>query len=249
MIRHIVLMCAALCATPLVWADTDTVNDPVEPMNRAFYRFNDGLDKVALKPAAKAYVAVVPYSGRVAFSNFANNFGDLPSAVNDLLQGKVAEALSDAGRFLINTTLGIGGAIDVASEMGLEKRNEDFGQTLGVWGLGSGPYLVLPFLGPSTVRDVSALPVDYALGARHLLIERVAVRNSIAVMTVVDRRASLLGAEDALDEAALDQYAFLRNFYLQRRQSQIYDGNPPRKAEERFDEDEPGPEPLPGEKK
>jgi len=213
--------------------------DPIEPVNRAIFSFNDGVDKYALKPAAQGYVAVVPLPARVAFSNFIDNFKDLPNAFNNLLQGKVSDAASDVGRILVNTTLGIGGAIDVASEMGLEKHNEDFGQTLGRWGMGPGPYLVLPLLGPSTLRDTAALPVDYYSGGRHLVIDDVPTRNIITGVDVLNKRAALLGADDALGEAALDKYGFVRNFYLQRRVSLIYDGQPPR---EKFDDEdaEPG---------
>ncbi|GAA5179196.1 hypothetical protein GCM10025771_20640 [Niveibacterium umoris] len=206
--------------------------DPAEPFNRAMYSFNDGLDKIVLKPLAKGYVAIVPMPARVGFGNFINNFRDIPNALNNLFQGKVGQAASDVGRIAINSTFGILGVIDVASEMGLERHNEDFGQTLGWWGVPSGPYLVLPLFGPSTVRDTFALPVDYATAGRHLVIESVAVRNSLTGLEFVNDRANLLDAEKALDEAALDKYVFIRNFFLQRRQSLVYDGNPPRPKDE-----------------
>ena len=202
--------------------------DPIEPFNRAMYSFNDGLDRVALKPLAQGYAAAVPLPARVGFGNFINNFRDIPNVINNLLQGKLGEAASDVGRIALNSTFGILGVIDVASEFGLERHNEDFGQTLGRWGVSSGPYVVLPLLGPSTLRDTAALPVDYYTGGRHLVIESVAVRNSLAGLEVVNDRANLLDAEKALDEAALDKYVFIRNFYLQRRQNLVYDGNPPR---------------------
>lgn len=202
--------------------------DPAERFNRAMYAFNDGLDRAALKPLAQGYAAVVPLPARVGFGNFVNNFRDIPTALNNLLQGKFGQAASDVGRIALNSTFGILGVIDVASEFGLERHNEDFGQTLGWWGVPSGPYLVLPLFGPSTVRDAAALPVDYYSGGRHLVIDSVAVRNSITGLELVNDRANLLDTEKALDEAALDKYVFIRNFYLQRRQNLVYDGNPPR---------------------
>jgi phospholipid-binding lipoprotein MlaA len=213
-------------------AQAQSVDDPAEPFNRAMYSFNDGLDRFALKPLAQAYDFVTPLPLRVGFTNFINNFRDIPNAINNLLQGKVVAAVSDVGRIAVNSSFGILGVIDVATEFGLERHNEDFGQTLGYWGMPSGPYVVLPFYGPSTVRDTFALPVDYAFAGRHLVIERVAIRNTLTGFELINDRAALLGAEKALDEAALDKYAFIRNFYLQRRQSLVYDGNPPRPKDE-----------------
>ncbi|WP_417068229.1 VacJ family lipoprotein [Niveibacterium terrae] len=201
--------------------------DPFESFNRSVYSFNDKLDRYALKPAAQGYVAAVPLPARVAFSNFVGNFGDVPNAMNNLLQGKFSAAASDVGRVLLNSTLGVLGFVDVASEVGLEKHNKDFGQTLGYWGLKSGPFLMLPLLGPSTVRDAAALPVDYLSSPRSYVIKSVPARNSISGVAVIDIRAGLLGTDQTFDEAALDKYSFLRNFYLQRRQSLIYDGAPP----------------------
>jgi phospholipid-binding lipoprotein MlaA len=209
--------------------------DPFEGFNRGVYSFNDKLDRYALKPAAQGYVAAVPLPARVAFSNFVGNFGDVPNAMNNLLQGKLSAAASDVGRILLNSTLGVFGFVDVASEIGLEKHNKDFGQTLGYWGLKSGPYLVLPLLGPSTLRDTAALPVDYLSSPRSYVIKSVPARNSISGVAVVDTRASLLGTDQTLDEAALDKYSFLRNFYLQRRQSLIYDGAPPPEKKDETD--------------
>lgn len=219
----------ALAATS---AAAQSAEDPAESFNRAIYGFNDGLDRVALKPLAQAYDFVAPLPVKVGFTNFINNFRDIPNAINNLLQGKLVNAVSDVGRIALNSSFGILGVIDVATEFGLERHNEDFGQTLGWWGVPSGPYLVLPFWGPSTVRDTAALPVDYAFAGRHLVIERVAIRNTLTGFELINDRAALLGAEKALDEAALDKYAFIRNFYLQRRQSLVYDGQPPRPKDE-----------------
>ena len=214
-----------LAAAP---AAAQSADDPAEPFNRAMYEFNDGLDRVALKPLAQVYDFVTPLPVRVGFTNFINNFRDIPNAINNLLQGKVVDAVSDVGRIALNSSFGILGVIDVATEFGLERHNEDFGQTLGRWGMPSGPYVMLPLFGPSTVRDTFALPVDYAFAGRHLVIERVAIRNTLTGFEQINDRAALLGAEKALDEAALDKYVFIRNFYLQRRQNLVYDGSPPR---------------------
>ncbi|MDQ8021068.1 MAG: VacJ family lipoprotein [Moraxellaceae bacterium] len=205
--------------------------DPWEKFNRGVYAFNDGMDAYFLRPVAVGYTEAVPLPARTWVSNFVGNIGDVWTAVNNLLQGKPANAASDVGRVLINSTLGILGTFDVASEMGLEKNEEDFGQTLAVWGVGDGPYLVLPLLGPRTARDGSALVVDlYAdpVGYYH----SVPVRNVIGGLRVVNTRSQLLGADRVLETAALDKYTYTRDFYLKRRTYLVYDGNPPREAEE-----------------
>ncbi len=233
------LVLVALCLLPLsALADDGVPNDPFEGYNRAIFRFNDGVDRYFLKPLAQGYQAALPLPARVAFTNFVANFADVPNAMNNLLQGKVGEAVSDLGRVLINSTLGIGGAIDVASEFGLAKHNEDFGQTLGVWGFGTGPYIVLPLLGPSSGRDTLALPVDYYSGPRNYVIDDVPTRNIVTGVDIVAKRASLLGADTTLEQASLDKYVFMRNFYFQRRLSQVYDGQPPRSRDDDLDEDE-----------
>jgi phospholipid-binding lipoprotein MlaA len=231
-----------LCRIPLLVLgllafSAHATDDPWEGFNRKVFAFNEGADRIVLKPLAQGYEAGVPLPARVAFTNFVGNFGDIGNAFNNLLQGKVGDALSDVGRILVNTTLGIAGTIDVASEMGLAKHNEDFGQTLGRWGVETGPYLVLPILGPSTLRDTAALPVDYYSNGRDWVIDSVAVRNSITGLNVVSIRAGLLGADTALQEAALDKYSFVRNFFLQRRLNQVFDGNPPRPKQDDADED------------
>jgi len=217
------------CATQLA----PSPRDPLEPMNRAVFEFNDAADKVVFKPVAEGYRAVLPDPVRASVRNFFSNLRDPWIAVNQLLQGKVELALSERWRFIVNSTFGIGGIFDVASDMRLPKHNEDFGQTLGVWGLDTGPYLVIPFWGPSSVRDGVGLVADaYAylpwwipdwLDLQH----RVAWQNSLTALDYVNIRANLLDATNILEEAALDRYAFVRDAYFQRRRNLIYDGNPP----------------------
>ena len=200
--------------------------DPWEGMNRSVYSFNDKLDQVALKPLAKAYVNVVPSPVRTGVNNFFGNLGDVWTATNSLLQFKGQAAVETAMRVVINTTFGLGGLLDVATEMRLPKRKEDFGQTLGHWGVPSGPYVVLPVFGPSTLRDTAALPLD-AKGDLVQQVSDVSTRNSLTVLHATDTRAGLLQAVDVVKEAALDPYSFVRDAYLQKRRNDIYDGNPP----------------------
>ena len=200
--------------------------DPLEPLNRGVYKFNDAVDQAVFKPVAKGYKAVLPNPVRTGVGNFFANIDDALIAVNNLLQFKFGAALSDVGRLLTNTTIGVGGLFDVASGFGLEKHNEDFGQTLGYWGIGDGPFLMLPLLGPSNVRDAVGLAVYYHLDPVWNL-SHIPTRNTLGAIRVVDRRARLLDAEKILDEAALDPYTFLRDAYIQQRRNLIYDGNPP----------------------
>jgi phospholipid-binding lipoprotein MlaA len=207
--------------------------DPLEPMNRAVFEFNDNADRFVFKPVAEGYRAVLPDMVRAGVRNFFSNLRDPWIAVNQLLQGKVEAALSDTWRFIANSTFGLGGIFDIATDMRLPKHNEDFGQTLAVWGVSDGPYLVIPIWGPSTVRDGVGLVADaYAylpwwipdwLDASH----RVAWKNSLTALDFVNIRANLLDATDLLEQAALDRYAFVRDAYFQRRRNLIYDGNPP----------------------
>lgn len=215
--------------------------DPLEPMNRAVFEFNDGVDKVVIKPVAQAYRAVLPQPVRTGVRNFFANLQDPWIGVNNLLQGKVEAGLTDWFRFTTNSTIGFAGILDVASDMRMDKHNEDFGQTLGVWGLPTGDYLVLPFFGPSDVRDGLGLLVDgYGYGGFWLprLIDpphRVAWRNVLSGVDIVQLRAGLLTTEGIFEAAALDRYSFLRDAYLQRRRNLVYDGNPP--PEPRRDEE------------
>lgn len=201
--------------------------DPIEPVNRAVHSFNEGFDRAVLKPVAQGYVAITPSFVRTGLRNFFSNLDDVTVFANDLLQFKLEQGTRDFMRMAFNSSLGMFGLLDVASEMGLQKHNEDFGQTLGYWGVGTGPYLVLPFLGPGNLRDSSAFAVD----SRHTDLARnldhVATRNPVLGLRLVSQRAEFLQAKQAADEAALDNYEFTRDFYLERRRGLVYDGNPP----------------------
>ncbi|OGA44827.1 MAG: hypothetical protein A3G25_08225 [Betaproteobacteria bacterium RIFCSPLOWO2_12_FULL_63_13] len=205
--------------------------DPLQPINRAIFGFNDSFDEFLLKPVAEAYRAALPEPVRTGVTNFFSNIEDVWIGANNLLQGKPEQALQDMLRVVINTIFGIGGLMDVAYDEGLDKHNEDFGQTLGRWGIGSGPYLVLPFFGPSTLRDgVARLGVDNAVDPVWT-IDRVSTRNSLYTVRAVNARAGLLDAARVMEQAALDKYRFVRDAYLQRRRSLIYDGDPPSEPE------------------
>jgi phospholipid-binding lipoprotein MlaA len=212
------LMVAALAGC----ASTNNPSDPLEGMNRAVFTFNDTVDRVALKPAAQAYEKVLPSFVQTGISNFFGNLGDVWTGVNQLLEGNGANGASDFTRVAINSTFGLGGVIDVATEARLPKHRADFGQTLGVWGVGAGPYIVIPILGPSTTRDTVALAVD-TYGDIWRYKRPVNWRNVGYGVRLIDRRAQLLDAGNLLDDAALDKYQFLRDGYLQRRASQIDD--------------------------
>ncbi len=214
-------------------ASTNNPRDPLEPFNRAIYHFNDGLDKVIMKPVATVYRDVLPEFARTGVTNFFNNLYDIITALNNLLQGKIGDAVSDVGRLAVNTTVGVVGLIDVATEIGLEKHKEDFGQTLGRWGIGDGPYLQIPFLGPSSFRDAIGLFGDLKVDPiRWIWRDHVATRNSVWGLYLVNLRANLLESTRILDEAALDPYEFQRDAYLQRRRNLVYDGNPPPQKED-----------------
>jgi phospholipid-binding lipoprotein MlaA len=225
MLALLVSLLMAGCAT------TRDNPDPWEPLNRKTYAFNDVLDRNVMKPVAQGYQKVTPAFVQEGVNNFFDNLDDVATSLNNFLQGKPRQGLSDAGRFLANSILGVFGLWDVATPMGLEKHYEDFGQTLGVWGVPAGPYLVLPLLGPSTARDAPARAVDPAwYYANKVDPER--LYWSLWGLEKVRTRANLLKAESVLDQAALDKYTFIRDAWLQRRRSQVYDGNPPREKEE-----------------
>ena len=200
--------------------------DPLEGFNRGMYSFNQMMDRMLFTPAGEFYNIVTPAPVNRGVTNFFNNLKDIRSAINNLLQLKVGRAFSDVGRVAVNSTIGVLGLVDVASNMDLPRYGEDFGQTLGVWGLGSGPYIVLPFFGPSTVRDGVGVVVDFFADPIYY-IDDSTVRWSLWGLEIVDTRADLLNASRVIDQAALDPYAFIRDAYLQRREDQVHDGNPP----------------------
>ncbi|OOZ36309.1 MlaA family lipoprotein [Solemya velesiana gill symbiont] len=211
------------CATTNDYSDP---RDPIEGFNRAMYEFNDALDRAIVKPLAEGYKAIMPTPIDKGITNFFGNLADVGSAINNLLQFKLKRAASDVGRVLVNSTLGILGFIDVASNMNLDKYGEDFDQTLGVWGAGPGPYIVLPILGSTSGRGIFGIVVDwYTDPVRYVKPNR--WRNGLIVLRGIDKRADLLGASRVLEEAALDPYEFSRDAYLQKRRSDVYDGNPP----------------------
>lgn len=227
-LRSVVLV-AALSGLLGGCATSGNPKDPIEGFNRAMFAFNEGLDKAIIKPVAQGYDAVLPTPVRTGVTNFFGNIADLFIGVNNLLQGKPDQAVSDLGRVLINSTVGILGLFDVASEAGLEKHEEDFGQTFGRWGVATGAYVVLPFFGSRTVRDTAGLVLDVAADPV-ANVDHVATRNALLVLRVVDTRADLLPADKVIEEAALDKYTYIRDGYLQRRRSLVHDGNPPREG-------------------
>ncbi|HZF20049.1 MAG TPA: VacJ family lipoprotein [Burkholderiales bacterium] len=232
-------LCAALIlAGSLAGCATSGGNpaDPLEKVNRAVFAFNDAADKVLITPVAKGYRAVLPGFLRTGIANFFSNLEDVWISVNDVLQGKFQEGSEDFTRVIFNSTFGIGGLFDFASDVGLPKHNEDFGQTLGVWGVTSGPYVVLPIFGPSTFRDGFGLVVDGRADLVYRLVDDVPLRNVLYATRGISNRANLLDASSVLDQAALDRYAFVRDAWLQRRRNQIYDGNPPREKDDADDE-------------
>lgn len=227
------LMLAAVVATLSAGCATTVTSpqDPLEGYNRAMFSFNEGVDKAVIKPVAQTYQAVLPSPVRTGISNVFGNLGDPWIGLNNLLQGKVADALSDMMRFLFNSTFGFAGLLDIASEMGFPKHDEDFGQTLGRWGVGDGAYVVLPFLGPRTLRDAVALPADMAADAVGGVGD-IPTRNTLTGLRIVNTRASLLGIDKTLNEGTLDKYSYVRDFYLEQRRYKVYDGNPPRVYED-----------------
>ncbi len=230
----LVLMAVQGCAT----GPNANPADPFEPFNRSVFGFNDGVDRAILKPVATAYRDITPSPIRTGVTNFFGNIGDVWSLVNNILQGKPKESVETLMRISFNTIFGFAGVLDIATEMRLEKHPEDFGQTLGYWGMASGPYIVLPLLGPSNFRDGIGTAVDVNTDLVNRT-DRVDVRNSLAALRVVNTRANFLSAGDVLDQAALDKYSFTRDLYLQRRESLIRDNAP--EKEERYDLPETAP--------
>lgn len=208
--------------------------DPLEPLNRGVMRFNDGLDEAVIRPVAVAYRDTVPSPIRTGVGNFFGNLRDFWSFVNAVLQARPKEAAENFMRFNVNTFLGFGGVLDIATEMGIERTPLDMGQTLGRWGVPTGPYLVLPFLGPSSVRDGVGLVVDRQGDWVAHGVDHIPTRNSLYALRITDTRVGLLPATDMLERVALDKYTFTRDAYLQRRAAQI---NGPMEKEERYDLD------------
>ena len=227
--RVVAVVAFVMAATGCATRPDGNPRDPFESFNRGVFEFNDGVDRAVFKPAATVYRELTPTLFRAGVANFLGNLDDVWSFVNSALQVKPKAAVNNFMRVNVNTVFGLGGIFDVASEAGLERQREDFGQTLGHWGVPSGPYLVLPFLGPYTVRDAFAIPVDRA-GDIVGNLDHAPTRNSIKLIDLLDTRAGLLRAGEALDEVALDKYTFTRDAFLQRRRYTVYDGNPPDEA-------------------
>lgn len=211
------LQCSAMAAD---------ARDPWEAMNRRIYAFNDVVDTAVVRPVAQVYDKVLPKFARTGVHNFLGNLSDVWSMANSVLQLKGQATAETLMRVSVNSVFGMAGVLDIATEMGIEKRKEDFGQTLGYWGVPSGPYVVLPILGPSTLRDGLALPLDFK-GDPSQNVRDTVTRSTLTVLRVTDLRASLLKTVDTVKAASLDPYSFVRDAYLQKRENDIYDGNPP----------------------
>lgn len=218
--------------------------DPLEPLNRTVFKFNDGLDRAVLKPVATAYQNVTPAPVRTGVSNFFGNLSDVWSVVNNALQFKGEAAANSFARVTTNTLWGLGGIFDIATEMKIPKQSENFGQTLTHWGVPSGAYVVLPVLGASTVRDTAGTLVDMQADLVPQ-VDSVSARNSLQALRIVDTRAEYLGATDLLEQAALDKYSFVRDIYLQRHRRAQESGPGGAQPEERFDLPEAAPAPVP----
>jgi phospholipid-binding lipoprotein MlaA len=232
--RLLLLLALAALAACATTGEGDP-RDPLEPLNRRIYAFNEVVDENIAKPVATAYRDLLHEEIRGRVRNFFANLGDLWIGANDVLQGKFFDGFESGMRFVFNSTIGLFGIHDVASDMGIEKRNEDFGQTLGRWGLGDGPYLVLPILSSSTLRDAAGTAVDFytdPVGE----FRPIRLRNSAIALRLVGTRADLLDASRILEQAALDKYVFQRDAYLQRRRNLVYDGSPPREPRPRDEE-------------
>ncbi|HEY6643620.1 VacJ family lipoprotein [Povalibacter sp.] len=240
-----VLLISAGCATT---PGATRADDPWEGMNRGIYKFNDTADRIALKPVAKGYRKITPRWFRAGVGNFFSNLTYPATIVNQFLQGKPGLGMRDFGRFVMNTTVGVGGLLDVATPAGLAANDEDFGQTLAKWGVGSGPYLTLPFFGPSSVRDAPSRLFDYFLGPLVYIDIPWEAEWGLRGLDIVHSRAELLPL-DATLQSAFDPYAFMRDAWVQQREFQIYDGNPPPEVlEEDYSDEEAaelGPAPAP----
>jgi phospholipid-binding lipoprotein MlaA len=219
--------------------------DPIEPLNRSFYSMNDAADKLVILPATRAYRAATPHGFRILVSNFFSNIGYMNTVLNDFLQGKGKQGMSDLGRFLVNSTVGFAGLGDPATGIGLKKHSEDFGQTLAVWGVPQGAYLVYPFLGPSSVRDSFGIASTYATNPLFWISLNATapeITIPLGILSVLNTRSHLMEATNMVNELALDPYVFTREAWRQNRLYQIYDGHPPQAStEDDFDKDPFGP--------
>jgi phospholipid-binding lipoprotein MlaA len=223
----VLLLAAALvgCAGP-----GGPRGDPIEPFNRAMFSFNETVDDAVLRPVARGYRAALPELLRTGVSNFFSNLEDVWIGANNVLQGKAADGVQDLARFIFNSTFGLLGVLDVSTDFNLPKHNEDFGQTLGRWGAETGPYLVLPLFGSSSIRDGLGLMVDFKADIVRN-VDHIPTRNTLYAMRSINTRANLLDIGKVAEEAALDKYRFMRDAYFQRRRNLVYDGNPPRESE------------------
>ncbi len=228
------VLASMLSACASIPGEQRVEHDPWEPLNRTIYNFNTNIDKASLKPIAKGYQAVVPGVARTGVTNFMKNLVTPRSSVNNFLQGKPRAGFSELGRFVLNSTFGIGGLMDIATDAGIEAHREDFGQTLAVWGVPSGPYVMLPFLGPATLRDAVAWPVEI-MSSLLYHYDNTSVRDKLYILRSIELRERLLSAEKFLEDSE-DPYITVRESFLQNREFAIYDGNPPEEDDEFFDE-------------
>ena len=244
--KHLILLTSVILSGCASVSGQSDPRDPLESYNRAAFEFNDGFDRYLLKPVSEGYNAITPDPVITGINNFFSNLDDIIVIFNDLLQLKPMQFASDTGRFIINSTLGLAGLIDWATDMNMPKHQEDFGQTLGYWGVPEGPYFVIPFWGPSTIRDGAGLLFDTRFAdpiwqelENGFPLQRRERKVSLLLSSLkfVDKRASILKAENILNEAALDRYTFIREFYIQHRKNLVFDGNPPEEPVE-FNEDE-----------
>jgi phospholipid-binding lipoprotein MlaA len=229
-----VLLIASGCATP----GRTMPGDPLKGVNRAVYKFNDTLDRAALKPAAKGYRAITPRWLRSGVGHFFANLTYPTTIINQILQGKPGLGLKDTGRFLINTTLGVGGLLDVATPLGLDSHDEDFGQTLAVWGIGSGPFINLPLFGPSSLRDAPSRIVDYFTDPLTYVDLDTGAELGIRALDLLNARVELLSVDSTL-QSTFDPYVFVRDAWAQQREFEIFDGDPPVESLEDFEEEAP----------
>lgn len=229
----LVVLCATGCAS--LPPGEPVEHDPWERLNRSLYSFNDAADSVSLKPIAKGYKKILPEPVRNGITNFAQNLGAPRNIVNNFLQGKPSRGVSELARFIVNSTIGLGGLIDVAAASGVEAHREDFGQTAAVWGVPAGPYVMVPFIGPQTLRDVILMPANIELDILHHVDES-SIRDRLWVLRSIDLRHRVLSLEDLLADSA-DPYVTLRESYLQNREFEIYDGDPPMDDDDDFYDD------------